>query len=779
MDRESPRRPDWLHICLICLALTYAFLAGLHTVSDLDLGWQLSTGRSLVEHHQIPRVELFSYTAQGQEWIYPPFSGAIFYLLYLLGGYSALSWLGAFACAGTVAFLVASGKKITAALAIVAIPAIAFRTIPRAELFTTLLFAAALGLIWNFHRGKQVRLWILPIVFFLWANLHLGFISGLGLLGAGVFFELCDLIFVERRAASLLRLKTFAPWIAASFAATFVNPWGWRLYEAIYRQNKVMQIHTALIGEWTAAHFNSLALRQMLDARDPASADWWLLAAAALAILVALWKKQFGPAVVLAAGMYSAIEHIRLQTLFAVFATVIGGTLLSEFVEEIAARGKVIQKSAVDAGAANFAGFPSPGFALLISAVFVIFTGLRITDLITDRYYIDAGQITLFGAGPSWWYPQRAADFMKRESLPNHIFHDYGLGGFLTFSIGPQYPVFVDGRYIPFGNELFSEQRTLAAQGPDTIEWQRSAERWQINTAIFSVARYAGLGTFELQEFCSSKSWTPVYLDDVAVIFVRNHPENAALIAKLGLRCENAPIAPPEAASGDSLRARAERFNYLVNASSIEFLLSRDAEAANMLAQAEQLFPDDVSLHLLKAQMFAATNHADEAEREYLRVLASHPSDAAWFALARLYSAEHRYPDALRCVQEAASLSTIPYERLRSEALLYLSMNQPQNALAAFDQAGRSSPYQGGSSDIGKGFNARLAEGRARAFRQLNQIAQAIAQQKIATSLTPEDPSSWAALADLYDAQGQPADSLQARQRAQSIQDAAKAAATR
>jgi len=777
MHTQSQGRPDWLRICLIALALGYAFLAGLHTVSDLDLGWQLATGRYLVEHHQIPRVELFSYTAQGKEWIYPPFSGAIFYLLYLAGGYSALSWLNAFACAATIAFLITSGGRLVTALAIVAVPAIAFRTIPRAELFTTVLFAAVLAIIWRNYRGKPARLWVLPGIFFLWANLHLGFISGLGLLGAGVFFELCDMPFAGRRASALLRLKQLVPWIAASFAATFVNPWGWRLYEAIYRQNKVMQIHSALIGEWTAVHFNSLALRQALDARDPASADWWLLGVAALAILTAVWKKRIGPALVLAVGMYLAIEHIRLQTLFAILAVVIGGSLLSDLAAEIAARAKALPKAAEEIISADSAGSVSPRIAYLLCAIFIVLVGLRITDLITDRYYLDAGQITLFGTGPSWWYPERAAAFLKREGLPGNVFHDYGLGGYLTWRIGPEYRDFVDGRYIPFGNDLFNEQRLLASLGPDTPDWQRAADRWQINTAIFSVARYAGLGSFALQEFCASKSWKPVYLDDVAIVFVRNRAENAGLVNRLGIRCDSAPIAPPDAASGDSFRARAERFTYLMNSASIYFMLSRDGEAASTLAQAEQLFPDDSNLHLVKAQMLAAKNRPEEAEREYLRVLSNHPSDAAWFALARLYSSEHRYPDALRCVKEAASLSIAPYERLRSMGLLYLSMNQPQDALVAFDQAELASPYQGDSSDLGKEFSARVAEGRARAYRQLNEMDRAVAQQKLATSLTPENSASWTALADLYDAHGQTADSTQARMRAQSIQDAARSSA--
>src|SRR5579863_7616113 len=377
MHTSSERRPDWLHICLIVLALGYAFLAGLHTVSDLDLGWQLASGRYLVEHHQIPRVDLFSYTAQGKEWIYPPFSGAIFYLLYLAGGYSALSWLNAFACAATVAFLIASGGRFAAALAIVAIPAIAFRTIPRAELFTTVLFAAVLVMIWRNYRGKSARLWILPIIFLLWANLHLGFISGLGLLGAAVFFDLCDMLFADRRAAALARLKHLVPWIAASFAATFLNPWGWRLYQAIYRQNKVMQIHSAFIGEWTSVHFGSLAWRQALDATNPASADWWLLAAAALAILVAIWKKSIAPAVVLAVGVYLSIEHMRLQALFAILAVVIGGTLLGELARAIAARGVQDTQAAENANSVISSGRVSPRLAFLISAIFIILVGLR------------------------------------------------------------------------------------------------------------------------------------------------------------------------------------------------------------------------------------------------------------------------------------------------------------------------------------------------------------------------------------------------------------------
>jgi tetratricopeptide (TPR) repeat protein len=340
----------------------------------------------------------------------------------------------------------------------------------------------------------------------------------------------------------------------------------------------------------------------------------------------------------------------------------------------------------------------------------------------------------------------------------------------LTWRIGEQYPDFVDGRYIPFGKELFAEQKQLMSAGPDSADWQKATDHWRINTLIFSVARYAGLGSFPLQEYCASKAWKPIYIDDVSAIFVRNLAENAGLIGKLGITCETAAVSLPAAASGSFFRGRAERFNSLMNAASVYYALARDIEAASALEQAEHLFPSNPNLHLVKAQLYSATNRPGEAEREYLRVTRTNPSDAAWYSLARLYAAEHRYAEALRCLQEAEPLSLVPYERLRGQGVLLVYLNQPKEALASFERAERKSPYRGDSSDLGKQFNAQVAEGRARAYRQLIDVDRAVAELELAVNLNPENAAWWTELAEFYQAQGQAAKSAQARERAQSIQ---------
>src|SRR6516225_6103441 len=112
-------------LVLSLVAIGYALLAGLRTLTVTDLGWQLATARWIVQYHEIPSTDVFSYTALGEPWVYPVGSGLLFYGAYLLGGYALLSWIQAAACAGTVALLVWRGSVVSAVLGILAVPMIA------------------------------------------------------------------------------------------------------------------------------------------------------------------------------------------------------------------------------------------------------------------------------------------------------------------------------------------------------------------------------------------------------------------------------------------------------------------------------------------------------------------------------------------------------------------------------------------------------------------------------------------------------------------------------
>src|SRR5215469_1843538 len=196
---ENPTFERQLFILLSCIALLYAFLAGLRTVSDHDLGWQMATGRWVTQHHSVPSTDVLSYTAGGQPWVYPVGAGLFFYAAYLLGGYALISWIGAAACVATVALLLRRGSAVSAGIAILGMPLIAFRTTPRADMFTVVLFAASLSLLWANYQTGSARLWLLPLLMAAWVNLHPGFVAGLALLGAYVSIELSELIFPAPR----------------------------------------------------------------------------------------------------------------------------------------------------------------------------------------------------------------------------------------------------------------------------------------------------------------------------------------------------------------------------------------------------------------------------------------------------------------------------------------------------------------------------------------------------------------------------------------------------
>src|SRR5208282_5021565 len=135
-------------------------------------------------------------------------------------------------------------------------------------------------------------------------------------------------------------------------------------------------------------------------------------------------------------------------------------------------------------------------------AVLLAFAGVRVADLVTDRYYLWSAQITLFGTGASWWFPDQAIKFLHDERLPGNLFGDYNLGGYLTWRAGPQYPDYFDGRFIPFGRDLFIRHRELVNLALDSPEWSQEADARNIQSVIFSAARFGGLGNFPLQADC-------------------------------------------------------------------------------------------------------------------------------------------------------------------------------------------------------------------------------------------------------------------------------------
>jgi tetratricopeptide (TPR) repeat protein len=727
---------------LFALALAYAFVAGLRTVTDFDVGWLLATGRQLVSQHEIPRTEFLSYTAYGTPWIYPPFGGGLLYLVYAIGGFAALSWINALASVAVVMVAIGRPRLLTCALATLAVPSIALRTAPRSELFTTLFFAAFLALLLRHRRGEKSHLWLLPLMMLVWVNAHQGFAAGIALLGVYIALEVEQLLFTSRTAEAVARLKSAAPWIALAIFATFINPWGAKVYQELGAQDKLTALQSAQGSYWSGVQVTASSFAGALQLRDPDSGYWWLLIFAAFAALAALYRRQFGSAVLLVGALYISVVHLRFQALFAIVVIVVAGEV---FARPFWTVGKPVARAILQMA------------ALLLVAVLAL---LHIADTVSDRSYLTTSDLSLFGTGLSWWYPSRAAAFIENNALPAQLFNDHNSGGYLTFRLGPGYRDFADGRAIPFGANILAEQAALVQSPPDSSLWMQQANRRGINTIILSIARFGGLESVPLRDYCASSEWKPVYLDDVSIVLIRNLPQNQPWINRLAIDCGQQRIAPPPA-DPSSLRGRAELYNFYVNAASVYYVLGRDKEASDSIDQAEKLFTADANLSLLAAQLLQADGRFAEAESRYRRALSLRPTDNGWYLLARLFITQKKYPEAAAAVQHSADLAVLPAERYRLLGNLELAMNKPADALPAFDRAEHfgkklaplpSYPF----------FRAKVAEGRGRAWLALHDANRATAFAEESTRLAPE-PQRWNLLADCYAAQGRSAEAEQAR----------------
>ena len=737
-----------LFLVLSITALVYSFLAGLRTVKDNDLGWQLSTGRWVIQHHRPPPVEAFSYTARG-EFIYPVGAGVVFYLAYLLGGYVLLSWIGAAASCGSVALLLRRGSAASAAIAILAVPLIAWRTAPRADLFTVVLFAAFLSLLWENYETGRARLWLLPPLMVFWVNLHLGFSSGLGLIGMYVVVEGSEaFVSVERRRAASARLhRAVVPFIG-TVLATLVNPWGWNIYRALVRQERVIPQHQIFFQEWHKVPVAWSLIADSLSLRHTGGTIYLILAIAILSGVIALFRDRPGAGIVLLAATVPALRYVRMGAVFACVVVVVGGYVLSnELPQFLPAFNKVRIRSAL---------------VTAVGAIFVLLAAVRCFDLVTNRFYYSGTEESNFGAGLGWWFPQRAVEFIKHENLPGEVFNTYTEGGFVSFALGPDRRDYIDGRGIPFGIERIERETQLRQSPPDSPVWQEEIERYNINTVLLPIARIQGVHFVRLLDFCNSRTWQPVYMDEVSAVFVRRSTENELFLSQFPVNCATAPLPPVAPANG------AAAFNAWSNAAAVLAALGRNAEALNAAEKGLAVYPGGAYLHIVRGGVFYAEGRFDDAEREYLGSIALDPSEAAWNSLADVYAKQGRVLAEIDAEQRAARLSRTPWMDLLNVGYIYLDQGQAEDALAQFDLASHS---VAGNKPLDNGqFDFMLTQGRARAWDQLGNLAKATSFEEQAASVRPNVPQVWRQLALLYRRQGRVEDADHASARAAQLE---------
>jgi hypothetical protein len=213
---------------------------------DADVGWHIRTGEYILDHHAVPRQDLYSFTKPGApwyawEWLTDVIDGGLHRWAGLKGIVLAAAVFIALFSTTLIRRMAWGGVNMFVALivALLGVGSASIHFLARPHIFTLLLLSASVWIIEADRRQPTQRIWVLVPVTLVWTNLHGGFlalIAVLGLAAAGVAVEVLldappELRF-QRQAlvAGLLGGSRYGILAACCAAASLVNPYGWHLH---------------------------------------------------------------------------------------------------------------------------------------------------------------------------------------------------------------------------------------------------------------------------------------------------------------------------------------------------------------------------------------------------------------------------------------------------------------------------------------------------------------------------------------------------------------------
>lgn len=202
----------WLYLA-VALPVLAAVLA---PMSSVDLAYQLRAGGEIIDTRTVPSVDTWTFTAAGMPWVDQQWGAQVLLAaVHRLAGWTGLVLLRAvltgFIVGGTVAIARSRGldERGSAVLGIaafiVAAPAMALRP----QLFGMACFVLTLMLVVP-RRDQPRRLWLVPLVVAVWANLHGSFILGPLVLGLAWVEDVHDRVVRAHRALVVLVVSALA-----------------------------------------------------------------------------------------------------------------------------------------------------------------------------------------------------------------------------------------------------------------------------------------------------------------------------------------------------------------------------------------------------------------------------------------------------------------------------------------------------------------------------------------------------------------------------------------
>lgn len=496
---------------------------------DNDFWWHISTGRYIYENRLIPQSDPFSFTSKVTENknLYPEREGfilrqywlaqVVFYLIFEKigpGGIVILRNIILLSCLVLIFFyLYYRGIDFFIVFLVSSFSFLSLLkfTGERPVLFT-IFFSLLSFVILDLYISKRHKfIYLLPIIFLLWANCHGGFILGdliiiLLLIGEGIKFLFRKSLLSQKEILTLYSIGLL------SIIISGLNPAGFKSFFVTFSPEYLP--FTKGIQEYIPPVENIYKAKLT----RPDYGYLLLLFLGGLILILRNIKFDLSYFILLLFLVIASLKAMRFSIYFSLISSIISAIEFNRWLRELQDKRSFLRKKDI----LN----PVLSTVLLVSLILFLlgFEKIKFSNM---RFWVP--DIPLAGA----------AEFIEKNLLKGNMLNSYASGGYLAWRFYPRYETFIDSRGLNLTvmaeyGWIFDGVRSIynrkLSPGKKPL-WKRLLDYYNINFIVFELENFGTVPQvfFELLE---DSEWVPVYIDVRSIVFVRDIKEHKEVIAK-------------------------------------------------------------------------------------------------------------------------------------------------------------------------------------------------------------------------------------------------------
>lgn len=482
------------HILIRILVYSSAFYFFSFVTADTDLWGHIKFGKDMWDAMAFQRVDIYSYTAFGSEWInHEWLSELIMHFVYhvfdspglligkLLVGFSIVYLLS------KISFHRACEPLVYGMVFVLSVFVMSPGFMIRPQILTFLFISYFL---YSFHlyleKGKNL-LWSLPLVMIVWVNCHGGFLIGVGIFPVAVGCEYITCCMRNRDAA---HLKPMIFWLLLTEAAVFINPYGYHLLDFLFKTLSISRD----IREWAPVTVFDLSyIRFKL-----------LTLLFISSFFIRNKERRYWEAGIISIAMIYAFMHQRHTPVFAIVAA----PYLTENISLMVQRSRVFER-----------------IRTLSSNILLIFFLIVLVSyqVAFASYKYNKAEWNII-VDPTK-YPVSAVSFLKQNGIKGNVLLPFEWGEYTIWKLYPVCKVSIDGRFRTVYPEKIITDHFVAAV--DESKLRKLLEKYPPDIIL-------GRQNLIYQRLISTlEGWIHVYSDPTSIIFIRNSSSQKDVLERL------------------------------------------------------------------------------------------------------------------------------------------------------------------------------------------------------------------------------------------------------